>query len=163
MNSGHIIELLDARGYRRLSDADRERVEVHSAICADCSDALRAVRFSESMLAARSEVAVAAPPPFFETRVLAALKDRMAERSPFWSFRRWWQASYGMVGAMLLMTTFFGVLSLIAPTSEPQPEVTNYSLYSAEGDVINQRSVRDMTREQMLEVIYTDRKEQGKR
>lgn len=163
MNSGHIIELLDSHGYRRLPDADRKAVESHSADCADCADALRAVRLSESMLAARVEVAAVAPPPFFETRVLAALREGVSERSPFWSFKRWWQASYGMVGAMLLMTAVFGVLSLIAPKSEPQGEVTNYSLYSTEGDVINQRSVRDMTREQMLEVIYTDRKEQGKR
>lgn len=159
----HVTEIIDDRGLAALTDSEREMIEIHSAECAECSEALFAARFAQGMLRSHSETVTAEPPAFFETRVLAAIRERNGERAPFWSFRRWWQASYGMVGAMVLIAAVLGMLTLFAPASNDQADMSSYSLYSTEADVLNQRSARDLSREQLLEVIYSGKKDQGKR
>jgi anti-sigma factor RsiW len=161
MNSAHIVEFIDEHGLAGISSAERERLEVHSAECADCAEALSAARFSGALLRARAETAKAVPPPFFDARVLNALRERQSTpNSRFWSFRRWWQASYGLVGAMIMLVAVFGGLTLFAPTNEIQADSSNYNLYSTDAVILSQRSAHEMTREQMIEVIYSD---QGKR
>ncbi len=159
----HVTEIIDRKGLEALADAEREMIEVHAAECADCADALFAARFARGMLRSHSENVNAAPPAFFETRVLAAIREKNAEKAPFWSFRRWWQASYGMVSAMVLIAAVLGMLTLFAPASSDQADMSNYSIYSTEADILNQRSARDLSREQLLEVIYSGKKDQGKR
>ncbi|MBK8148336.1 MAG: hypothetical protein IPK58_09025 [Acidobacteria bacterium] len=162
MKNGHITELIDEKGLANIDSAGRELIEVHAAECAACADALAAARFSVSMLRARADIGPIHPSPFFETRVLSALRERQLQKAPFWSFRRWWQASHEMVGAMVLMAAVFGLLTIFAPADESQADLLNPNIYSTEADVLNQRPLRDMSREQVLEVIYSDRKEQGK-
>ncbi len=163
MRTDHIRDFIDERGLSAIDGAERERLEVHAAGCPECSEALIAARFSAEMLRSRAEVSVVTPPPFFEARVMAAVRERQAQKLPFWSFGRWWQASSGMVGAMVLMAAVFAILTIFAPSDPRQADMSNYNIYSTEADILSQRSARDVTREQMLEVIYSERKEQGKR
>lgn len=162
MNNDHIIEKLDGVGLSALSPAEADAVRAHAADCADCAVALRDANVARSLVRSRVEVATVAPPAFFETRVLAALREKQVLKTPFWSFRRWWQASSGLVSAMVLMAAVFGLLTLFAPNDGPQ-DVSNFNLYSTEAEVLNQRSAREMTREQMLDVIYGERREQGRK
>lgn len=159
----HVTEIIDRKGLGTLADDERELVEVHAAECAECAEALFSARFALGMLRSHSETVKAAPPAFFETRVLAAIREKNVEKLPFWSFRRWWQASYGMVSAMVLIAAVLGMLTLFAPASNDQADMSNYSIYSTEADILNQRSARDLSREQLLEVIYSGKKDQGKR
>ncbi len=163
MGSAHITEIIDETPLASLDAATRERVEIHAAECAECSAALAASCLAQSMLRSHAEVVEIVPPPFFETRVLAAWRERQAERAPFWSFGRWWQASSGMVAAMVLVAVVLGGLTVFAPSNEVQADATNFGIFANDADVLSAEQVREMTREQMLEVIYTDRKEQPKR
>lgn len=162
MKYDHIIERLDREGLAALAPHEAEAFAAHSEGCADCAAALRAARAARFLVGSRVEVGDVAPPPFFETRVLAALREKQVLKTPYWSFRRWWQASSGLVSAMVLMAAVFAVLTIFAPKDGPQ-DVTNFNLYSTEAEVLNQRSAREMTREQMLEVIYGERREQGRK
>ncbi len=159
----HVTEIIDGKGLGALADSELELVEVHAAECADCAETLFAARFTQGLLRVHAETVTAEPPAFFETRVLATIREKYVERLPFWSFRRWWQASYGMVGAMVLIAAVLGMLTLFAPAANDQGDMSSYSLYSTEADVLNKRSARDLSREQLLEVIYSGKKDQGKR
>ena len=73
MKESHIVNLLESRSVASLSVAELEMVEVHTAGCSECLVAYRAAQASLSLLQERAAVVVE-PPPFFETRVMAAIR-----------------------------------------------------------------------------------------
>ncbi|HNU08681.1 MAG TPA: hypothetical protein PKO33_13015, partial [Pyrinomonadaceae bacterium] len=82
------------------------------------------------------------------------------------SYRLWFQMELAqplLLAAMVLIAAVLGMLTLFAPAANDQGDMSSYSLYSTEADVLNKRSARDLSREQLLEVIYSGKKDQGKR
>ena len=82
MKDNHIIDLLDNRPLSSLSMAELDQLEAHTAACPDCLRAYESARASLQLIRERASVMVE-PPPFFETKVLAAIREQNRVAKPF--------------------------------------------------------------------------------
>ncbi|HEX2523465.1 MAG TPA: hypothetical protein VHP35_15185 [Terriglobia bacterium] len=111
MRENHIVNLLEERPLGRLNVAELEIVKAHTAACAECLRAYEATQASLLLLQERASVIVE-PPPFFETKVMAAIREQKLAPKRF-GFLSMWQtarplvASMGVFIVMLLALTFF--------------------------------------------------------
>ena len=160
MKNKHITEILDRTPFSALDEQDRATVAAHAAGCAECRLAFEAARLSAVLLKAETEIK---PSPFFQARVMNAWRERQQEAAaalrPFLAFRRWWQASAAPVFLMLTTLAVLISLTLLAPQSsaDDSMEISEFNLYSTDAVILNQRP-RDLTPEQVFEVIYTNSK-----
>jgi predicted anti-sigma-YlaC factor YlaD len=164
MKDIHITEILDGKRYAEISAEETASIAEHAAVCASCAAAFDAARISSYLLETRAEAASVEPSPFFQAKVMNAVRARQNLRKPMAAFRRWWQASYSMIALMIMTVAALIALTLFAPSSsadETQAVVPN-NLYTTDGVIMNQRTPRDMSDEQVFQVIYNPRFEAGK-
>lgn len=161
MRNKHITKILDSKRFSELDKSELALISSHTAECPICERAFQAAQISAVLLKVRQESEVFTPSPFFQTKVMNALRERFEKtRQPVFAFRRWWQASYGLVFSMCLIVFTLVGLTVFAPSSninDVQAEMSNYNLYSTENIILNQKNLRDLTPEQTLEVIYNER------
>lgn len=136
MRDEHIIERLDAGPLAQMSQSDREAIERHIAVCDGCRREYSVARLTEDLVRAHTSEAVE-PPAFFQTRVLAAWRERRV--TDLWSFARLWRTAGGLVSSMaatvaVLVALTFVLPGAATPTGQADPSLTQAS-YSAE-DVI---------------------------
>jgi hypothetical protein len=163
MKDRHILEILDQKGFAALDGDELKTVQAHCADCVECRQAFEAARVGAAFLTARAAVPAAQPSAFFQSKVLNAWRERQNIRRPVAAFWRWWQASYPLVCSMLFVVVTLAILSILAPPSNTDQAVSTYNLYSTDSVILNQRPPRNLTTEQALEVIYTERREAVKR
>jgi hypothetical protein len=165
MNDKHILEILDEKGFTELGEDELKNIQIHTAECLSCCQAFETARISSVLLNVRAENYSVAPSPFFQAKVMNALREKQNLRKPMAAFKRWWQASYALVCSMLLLVFTFIALTFFAPSSsaDEAQAVTNYNLYSTESVILNQRSPRNLTSEQALEVIYNTKNDPNKK
>jgi len=163
MKDRHILELLDDTRFSELDKDQLKTLEAHAADCADCRQAFRAARLSSVLLTARAAGEKFEPSAFFQSKVLSAIREKQSLRKPIAAFRRWWQASYALVCSMLFIVLTLAALTLLAPRSNNEQAVSTYNPYSTDSVILNQNPPRNLTTEQALEVIYTDRRDAVKR
>lgn len=162
MKSKHITELLDQKTFLELDAADLVKVHSHIEDCRSCEQSFRAAKFTASLLKTKASLAAPAPAPFFQSKVLNRLRESQNLQnlqSPIEAFRRWWQASAAMVGFMVITVLFLIAASFVAPSAgdvEAQAG-TNFNLYTTDSIILNQKSPRDLTNEQVFQVIYNPR------
>ena len=84
----HITEILDRASIAALSESDLNEVRAHVLECMACRDAYEAARLSAVVMKSRAE-AVIEPSPFFQTRVMAALREQQAVESVPAMLRLW--------------------------------------------------------------------------
>ena len=75
MKENHIVDLLESCSLGSLSVAELETVRAHTAVCPECLLAYQAAQASLLLLQERGSVIVA-PPPFFQTKVMAAIREQ---------------------------------------------------------------------------------------
>src|ERR1051325_6387094 len=109
MRGDHIIDLLERGRFASWSEEERSRIETHAESCPACRNAYEASRVSALLLEARVGVVIP-PSPFFQTRVMAALREQQAA-SEGDVLRRLWRAAGALVSAMVM-----SVLLLIGVT-----------------------------------------------
>jgi hypothetical protein len=103
------------------------------------------------VLKSRAQVSIE-PSPFFQTRVMAALREqREAESVP--AFSRLWKSAKVLVSSMALTTAALGVLTFVVPAT---PEDQALSAYSAESVIMGQSADEQLTYDQVLSTIYED-------
>ena len=157
MKDEHILNILDDD----LNAADSARVQAHAAHCASCRQAVNAARISSALFRAPSAEAFE-PSPFFQTKVLNALREKQTLRKPIAAFWRWWQASAAMVALMVMVVLSLIGLTLFAPSTnanEAQADgAANENPYSTEAVVMHRKMRSNLTTEQTLEIIYTTKK-----
>ena len=163
MNDKHILEILDRQRFTELSENELRSIEIHSAECGDCRQAFEAAQISAVLLNVRAEMPSALPSPFFEAKILNAIRENQNLRKPIAAFWRWWQASYPLVCSMLFIVLTLGALTFFAPKSKSEEAVSTYNLYSTDAVILNQKPPRNLTTEQTLEVIYTERRDSVKK
>lgn len=162
MKSKHITKILDKTKFAELSEADKTVISTHCADCADCRRAFDAARLSEVLLKAEAVAEVPAPSAFFQAKVMNAWRERQQlPRRQVEAFRRWWQASAVPVFMMLAVLGVLTSLTFLAPQSNAgdstTAEVTNFRLYTTESVVLNQSAPKNLTNEQLFQLIYTPR------
>ena len=136
MKDEHIIERLDAGPLGQMSQQDLAVIEQHVAVCDSCRREYSIARLTDNLIHVRTADAME-PPPFFQTRVLAAWRERRV--NDVWSFARMWRSAGGLVSSMaatvaVLVALTFAWPGVATPTVQGDPSVAQ-ATYSAE-DVI---------------------------
>ena len=136
MSEQHIIERLENGPLAQFSKSELARVEAHVSGCESCRQAYVVARTAEDLLRTRA-ADLMPPPPFFQTRVMAAWRERQAA-SDVWSFGRLWRTAGAVFSSMAATVAVLAALTFALP---PPPATSNgsalaqSSTYSAE-DVI---------------------------
>ena len=147
----HITEILDNASTSALSESQMNEVRAHALECGSCRSAYEAARLSAVILKSRAQVTIE-PSPFFQTRVMAALREqREAESVP--ALFRLWKSAKVLVSSMALTTAALGALTFVLPGVSDDQTV---SVYSAESVIMGQNTDDQMTYEQVLSTIYED-------
>ena len=155
MNDKHIIEILDNVPLASLSESEMTRISTHSQVCVACRNAFEAAKLSTLAIKERAQLTIE-PPAFFQTRVLAALRERQATESVP-AFGRLWKAAGALVSSMAVTTAALAVLSFVVPSSVTTG--ADDTAYSAESIILDQGSDEPMTYEQVLSTIYAEEDE----
>jgi hypothetical protein len=154
MDDKHITEILDRGAIAMLSESELNEIHVHALECMSCRNAFEAARLSAMVLKTRVEATIE-PSPFFQTRVMAALKEQQAVESVP-AFLRLWGSSKALVSSMAVTTAALAVVSFMQPSqATPVPDQT-VSVYSEYSVILDRDADEQMSYEQVLSTIYED-------
>ena len=154
MKDKHITEILDRASIAMLSESELNEIRVHALECMSCRDAYEAARLSAVVLKTRAETTFE-PSPFFQTRVMAALREQQAVESVP-AMLRLWRSAKTLVSTMAVTTAALAVISVMQPsttTSAPDQTASAFSAYSV---IMDQDADDQMSYEQVLSTIYED-------
>jgi hypothetical protein len=161
MKENHIVNLLESRSLGNLTVVELEMVKAHTAACSECLLAYQAAQASLLLLQERASVIVE-PPPFFQTKVMAAIREQKLapKRLGFlhvWQTARPLVASMGAFVVMLLALTFFNSFE---PPTEPS-DLASLNDGVPEWVVDSDDAADEMTDSQALTVLYDSTMEAG--
>ena len=158
MRDEHIISIIENAPLSSLSESELADMRAHTDQCVECRRALEAAQISTLLLKTRAAETIE-PPPFFQTRVLAALRERQAANETS-ALRRLWNATGALVSSMAVTVAALALLTVFAPGSQPTPgpqEVAAaYNSYSAEEVIFDQDDLPadQMSYGQVLSTLY---------
>ncbi|HEX8139341.1 MAG TPA: hypothetical protein VF544_17395 [Pyrinomonadaceae bacterium] len=151
------MSIIESAPLNALSESDVAKIRAHTQSCPECLRAFEAAQLSALLLRERAAVE-AEPSPFFQTRVLAALRERQAQGAGL-SFKRLWKATGALVSTMAAGVAALALLTIFAPG--PQPTVgpqsqQAYSAYSAERVIFEREALPEdqMSYGQVLATLY---------
>ena len=155
MRDEHITRLLDEVPLASLGEAERAALRAHAEKCDECMRAFEAAEAASLMLRARASEEFA-PSPFFQTRVLAALRERRAAEESGWTLARLWKSAGLLVSSMAATVAALAVLTFVAPQQTSAQEAPDGGAYSAESLIFDDASAGDvqMTYGQVLTELY---------
>jgi hypothetical protein len=155
MKDKHIIELLESVPFASISGEQLTLVSAHAQACDACRNALEAARLADVLLKERAGLVVE-PSPFFQTKVLAAWRERQVENVP--ALLRLWRSAGALVSSMAVTTAALAALSFIVPgPTVSSQETLALNSYSAEGVLLDQNaSDEQLTDDQVLNAIYAE-------
>jgi len=157
----HITDILDNQPFGALTNDDRARIQVHVESCGDCGRAFAAARVSALLLqerAAEAEAAALSANPFFQTRVMAAWRER--GNTGVSALRRLWNATGALVASMAVTTAALAALTFVLPATDSGQQTVALAPYSAEAVVLEQNNDQ-LTDDQVLNAIYSDDDDDG--
>jgi hypothetical protein len=144
MKDKHIISLIDNSSFGSISESDLETIRVHVTECDSCERAFAAARLAFLMLQERTTETVE-PSPFFQTRVLAHLRERQAANT--WGWSRIWRATGALASSMVATVAALAVLTFVIPESPSSGDVLEAAsarnAYSAEEVILNPGDLLD--------------------
>ena len=153
MRDEHIRKLLDEAPLASLGRAELSAVRAHADSCPECRRAFEAAQAASSMMKARASE-IFEPSPFFQTRVLAALRERRAAEEG-WTLARLWRSAGLLVSSMAATVAALAVFTLVAPEQTPAQEVAGVGTYTAETLILDDDAGDDeLTYEQVLTSLY---------
>ena len=154
MKDKHITEILDKSSIAMLSERELNEVRVHALECMSCRSAYEAARLSAVVLQTRAEATIE-PSPFFQTRVMAALREQQAVESVP-AMLRLWRSAKALVSTMAVTTAALAVVSVMQPSQTAPATDQAASVYSAYSVIMDQNNDDPMSYEQVLSTIYED-------
>lgn len=152
MKDKHIIDVLDNSPIMSLSESQLSEIQGHVRDCGSCREAYEAARVSSIVLQSRAQATIE-PSPFFQTRVMAAWRERQAVESVPAMWRLWGSAK-ALVSTMAVTTAALAVLSFVMPATPASDQAV--SELSAESVIMGQASDEQMSYEQVFATIYED-------
>jgi hypothetical protein len=152
MKDKHITAVLDNAALATLSPSELDEIRAHVRDCEPCSDAFAAAQLSALVIQQRAQASIE-PSPFFQTRVMAAIRDQQAVESvpAMW---RLWKSARGLVSSMALATVALAALSFTI--SSPATTTTDQTAALSAESVIFGQDADDLTYEQVMNTIYAD-------
>lgn len=154
MKNKHITEILDNASIATLSESELNEIRVHALECMSCREAFEAARLSAMVIKSRVEATIE-PSPFFQTRVMAALREQQAVESVP-AMLRLWRSAKALVSTMAVTTAALAVVSFIQPSQTTPASDQTASAYSAYSVIMDQDADDQMSYEQVLSTIYED-------
>jgi hypothetical protein len=154
LNNKHITEVLDNVALASLSPTELDEIRAHARDCEPCGSAFAAAQLSARIVKERAQVVIE-PSPFFQTRVMAALREQQAVESVP-AFLRLWNSARALVSSMALTTAALAALSFMISAPATNPLDQTASAYSAESVMFGDGGDEQLTYEQVLNAIYTD-------
>lgn len=154
MKDKHITEILDKASIAALSESELNEVRAHALVCMSCRDAYEAARLSAVILKSRVEATIE-PSPFFQTRVMAALREQQAVESVP-AMLRLWRSAKALVSTMAVTTAALAVVSFMQPSQTTTLTDQTASAYSEYSVIMGQDADDQMSYEQVLSTIYED-------
>ena len=154
MKDKHITEILDNASIAALSESELNEIRAHALECMSCRDAFEAARLSAVVIKSRVEATIE-PSPFFQTRVMAALREQQAVESVP-AMLRLWRSAKVLVSTMAVTTASLAVVSFIQPSQATPVVDQTASAYSAYSVIMDQTADDQMSYEQVLSTIYED-------
>lgn len=165
MTDEHIIILIENAPLASLSESELAAIRVHTGDCSDCLQAFQAAQIAALLLRERA-AEESEPSPFFQTRVMATLRERQADGSwaNLWALGRMWRAAGALASTMVATVAALAVLTLVMPasqvTSGSQQVSSLSSTYSEEEVLFSQgERVDDLSDAQVLNTIYQGEEE----
>ena len=137
MKQNHIINLLESVPFASLSESDHREMRVHTTSCDDCARAYKAAVVSTSLLK-EGAGEVFEPSPFFQTRVLAAIREQQSEVR---GLARLWRAAGALASSLAATVALLAVLSVMVPSTQTNAEATAFNRYSAEEVILDQTEI----------------------
>ena len=153
MSDKHITEILDSAALAALSPSELDAIRAHVRDCEPCSDAFAAAQLSALVIKERAQ-AVIEPSPFFQTRVMAAIREQQAVESVP-AMLRLWRSARGLVSSMALTTAALAALSFVVASPATSTSDQTTAALSAESVIFGQ-DTDDLTYEQVMNAIYED-------
>jgi hypothetical protein len=154
MKCKDVTEILDNASIASRSDNELNEVRAHAQDCVSCRGAYEAAKLSTVVLRNRAQ-ATMEPSSFFQTRVMAALREQQAVESVPAMWRLWGSAK-ALVSTMAVTTAALAVLSFVLPAPASPVVDQTASVYSTESVIMDQGNDEQMTYEQVLSTIYAD-------
>lgn len=153
MKDKHITEVLDNAALATLSPGELDEIRSHARDCEPCGNAFAAAQLSALVIKERAQVVIE-PSPFFQTRVMAALREQQAAESvpAMW---RLWKSARGLVSSMALTTAALAAFSFMVATPATPSSDQTVSALTAESVILGQ-DADDLTYEQVMNAIYAD-------
>src|SRR4029079_1265106 len=137
-----------------LSESELLEIHVHTMDCMSCRDAFEAARLSAVVIKSRAETTIE-PSPFFQTRVMAALREQQAVESVP-AMLRLWRSAKALVSTMAVTTAALAVVSFTQPSQTTPVLDQTASAYSEYSVIMDQDADEQMSYEQVLSTIYED-------
>ena len=134
MKQNHIINLLESVSFASLSENDHREIRVHTTSCDGCARAYKAAMVSTSLLK-EGAGEVFEPSPFFQTRVLAAIREQQGEAR---GIMRLWRAAGALASSLAATVALLAVLSVLVPSTQTSAEASAFNRYSAEEVILDQ-------------------------
>jgi predicted anti-sigma-YlaC factor YlaD len=121
MRDEHIIKLIEGRSIEGLTAAERQMIEAHADECTACRRAFDVAGIAARLLHERAAVAVE-PPSFFQTKVLAAIREKGQES---FGLRKMWLAARAMLASMAMLVVLLTGFSYYTGDIESRPNDTS--------------------------------------
>lgn len=150
----HITEILDRASIATLSESELNEVRAHVRECMSCRNAYEAARLSAVVMKSRSQVVIE-PSPFFQTRVMAALREQQAVESVP-AVLRLWRSAKVLVSTMAVTTAALAVVSFMQSSQTAPATDQPASVYSAYSVIMDQGDDDQLSYDQVLSTIYED-------
>jgi hypothetical protein len=157
MKNAHVIGILEAKPFAAMDSNDLEQIRVHAAGCESCRQAYEAARVSALLLQERAAETFE-PSPFFQTRVLATLRERQAANET-WVWSRLWRTAGGLASSMIATVATLAILTFVVPgtqTAESPDPATAFNAYSTEAVVLDGSAVSNdqISDSEVLTTLY---------
>src|SRR5207253_8570210 len=157
MKNEHVISILESKPMAALDENDLAQVRVHATVCEACRQAFEAAQLSAVLLQelAREH---SEPSPFFQTRVLAALRERQTGNET-WAWSRLWRTTGALASSMVATVATLAVLTFVIPgtqNADLQNPIPIVNAYSAEAVVLDENALPDdqISNSDVLATLY---------
>lgn len=152
MPDTHIISKLEEKPFDSLGADDMARVESHIAVCDECKTAYDAAQIAARLIQARTAETVEVG-PFFNTRVMAAIRERrLSPEEP--ALVRMWRAAGAMVSTFAVLLVVLAGMTIFVESPDSQIELASQNLYSAEYVVLERGDDDELATDQVVSTIY---------
>ncbi|SRR6266404_1515592 len=157
MKNEHVIGILESKPLAELDENDFGRISAHAVACEACRRAFEAAQVCAALLQQRAGESFE-PSPFFQTRVLAALREQRAENET-WAWSRLWRTAGGLASSMVATVATLAILTFVIPgtqNSDSQSPAAVVNTYSTEAVVFDEKTPADdqISNSEVLATLY---------